>query len=115
MGHDFTHFFCTTAPGKNHRDAKARIHLAVAYYKSRREQKTFEQEQIVGKLLRGRPALKRKLSIKPRMFLDFKGHNYQHHTRIEKILDEKMICSFIVSLFEVAVLFSLHKPRVKRS
>ncbi len=103
--------FCTTAPKKNHRDARARIHLEVAYYKSRWEQKIYEQEQIVGKLLRGRPALKRKLQKKPRMFLDLKEHNCQHHTRIEKILDEKMICSIIVSLFEVAVLFSLHKPR----
>ena len=111
MGNDFTHCFFTTAPEKNHRDARAHIHLAVAYYKSGQEQKTYEQEQIVGKLLRGRPALKRNLQKKPRVFLDLKEHNYPNHARIEKILDEKMICSFIVSLFEVAVLFSLHKPR----
>jgi len=66
---------------KNPRDVKARIHLGIAYYKTGQKKKAREQKIIVEKLLRNRPALKRKLQKELRVFLNLEEHNYQTRPR----------------------------------
>ncbi|MDY6793568.1 MAG: FlgO family outer membrane protein [Thermodesulfobacteriota bacterium] len=63
---------------KNPRDARARIHLGIAYYKTGRIKNAREQKKIVGRLLRDRPALRRKLQQELRVLLAFEE---QHDPR----------------------------------